>query len=80
MTRILKEKEIRCAYPPRRASSEKQEFAISFHEAYLRNQVQLAVRSKMHYNLFQTTNPYLVLGLPAAGRYLVLGTILILLS
>ena len=35
--------------------------AVSFHEAYLQNQVQLAVRSKMHYNLLQTTNPYFVL-------------------
>ena len=36
--------------------------AVSFYEAYLQNQVQLAVRSKMHFNLLQTTNPYFVLG------------------
>ncbi len=35
--------------------------AVSLYEAYLQNQVQLAVRSKMHYNLLQTTNPYFVL-------------------
>jgi hypothetical protein len=62
------------------ACSEKQGFSVSFHKACLRNQVELAVRSTMYYNLFQNTNPYFVLGLPTAGRYLVLGTILILLS
>ena len=44
------------------ACSEKQGFAALFHEAYLRNQVELAVRSTMYYNLFQNTNPYFVLG------------------
>jgi hypothetical protein len=45
-----------------RASSEKQGFAALFHEAYLRNQVQLAVPSTMYHDLFQNTNPYFVLG------------------
>ena len=46
-----------------RASSEKQGFAVLFQEAYVQNQVQLAIRSTKYnvHDFFQETNLYFIL-------------------